>query len=145
MPSQIGRLTRFHTLLLGGNQLVKLPSSIGQLVGSQKLSLSGSGLQELPPDIGSLTSLTYLNLSQTLIKELPVDMCHLTQLKELNLYENYYLEEIPEAVFEREPAEMIRYILAWQQSKRSKTVVEKSKALSPEPEQVKSRELAIVA
>ena len=96
------------------------------------------------PEVGYLTGLKYLNLSRTLIKELPVEMCNLTMLEQLDLYDNYYFEEIPETVFEREPAEMIRDILAWQHAKRSKTMPAKVK-LTNEPEQVKSPALAIAA
>ena len=115
LPSEIARLTKLHTLLIGGNQLQELPSSIGQLSGLQRLSLSGNCLQELPPEIGSLTGLKYLNLSRTQIKELPRQMTNLTMLEELDLNDNIYFEGIPKRVFKREPAEMIRFILAWQE------------------------------
>ncbi len=98
LPSEIGKLTKLKTLILGkwdkkkvkliGNNLTSLPPKIVQLSSLQTLSLKYNKLSNLPLEIGQLSSLKTLDLSDNQLSSLPSEIGQLSSLQTLSLRNN---------------------------------------------------------
>jgi len=117
---------------LSYNQLCILPSEIGKLKNLALLDLRSNQLSSLPPEVGKLQNLTELNLGFNQLSSLPREIKHLQNLasnqqkynwnKGLLLQGNKF--DFPEEVYQKEPQELIEYILNWQEEKNKKPIHE---------------------
>jgi len=128
LPDSIGQLQYLKILNLAGNKLSNIPPSIGQLNNLQVLNVSGNLLNSLPSEISLLRQLQRLNLSDNMLSNIPLQIASLNKLINtpdqpgLNLNKNRF--NVPDEIFQREPAEIIQYLTDLQLSKNTKPLLE---------------------
>ncbi len=128
LPDTIGQLQFLRVLNLGRNTLTTLPSSMGQLLLLQELSIPGNWLTSLPAEIGQLRELRHLNLASNRLSNIPLQIASLVRLTNttdhpgLDLHDNRF--NVPDEIFQREPAEIIQYLTDLQLSKNTKPLHE---------------------
>ena len=133
VPPEIGKLQNLIKLNLSGNQLKDVPPEMGRLQNLIKLNLSGNQLKDLPPEIAKLQNIAELDLAKNQLKRLPKDIQNLKKFttnnpdklwkpRGLQLQGNNF--DLPEVVYNKEPQELIQYILNWQQGKNKKPIHE---------------------
>ena len=132
LPPEIGKLQNLTELSLRSNQLSSLPPEIGKLQNLTSLYLHKNQLSSLPPEIGKLQNLTKLHLHQNQLNSLPKTIQNLKSLnsnqdedddkKGLALRGNKF--DFPEEVYQKEPQDLIQYILNWQEEKNKKPIHE---------------------
>ena len=120
LPAEIDQLTNLKSLYLSNNQLTDLPAEIGYLINLNSLDLSLNELTSLPAEITQLTNLISLNLEGNELTALPANMARLSKLTSLDLEGNQLF--IPPEILERkdEPAVIINYYLAAQESPKKR-------------------------
>ena len=124
IPEEIGQLTSLKTLVLGENPLREIPKEVLVMNQLEELALHKLNLNSLPIEVTQMVNLRELHLQGNKLSRLPKEIARLTELttnqvgrewnKGLRLEGNLF--DVPEEVFEREPAEIIQYILDWQES-----------------------------
>jgi len=132
LPPEIAKLQNLTSLYLSSNQLSSLPPEIGKLQNLTSLYLDHNQLNNLPHEIGKLQSLKELHLHHNQLNSLPETVQNLKNLgsnqdedddeKGLALRGNKF--DFPEEIYEKEPQELIQYILNWQEEKNKKPIHE---------------------
>ena len=132
LPPEIAKLQKLTKLSLHKNQLSNLPPEIGKLQNLTTLYLDHNQLNNLPHEIGKLQSLKALHLHHNQLNSLPETVQNLKNLysnqdedddkKGLALRGNKF--DFPEEVYQKEPQDLIQYILNWQKEKNKKPIHE---------------------
>ena len=100
IPESISNLTKLKSLNLYGNTIESVPESLSNLTNLTDLDLSHNRIESVPKSLSNLTNLTNLDLSFNEIKSVTKSLSNLTNLTNLDLSNNYYLNNIPEVLFE---------------------------------------------
>ncbi len=124
LPAGLFSLEKLQVLDASNNQLQSLPSELGKLNDLYELHLNGNELKEIADSIGELHQLQKLDLRDNMLVRLPETLSSLKKLSSnndphlhnrgLNLGGNKL--NIPEEVLEREPDDLIQYIVDLQSS-----------------------------
>lgn len=132
LPCEIGFLTDLTLLDLRHNCLISLPNEAKLLTQLKHLYLGGNQLGGLTTIVGHWKQLEILDLSDNQLLALPKEMAYLRQLqtnqqvddweKGLRLEGNRF--KVPEEIWQREPADIIQYILDLQASENRKPLHE---------------------
>ncbi len=133
LPTSIGNLSELEILNVDNNHLHSLQSSVGRLHKLERLMIANNQIHNLPKDIGNLSNLKKLDVSYNLLGNLPPEVSKLHKLSNRKLSKNHVdrgIElrgnhfNIPEEVLNREPSEVIQYILDLQASAKNKPLHE---------------------
>lgn len=131
LQPHIANLTKLEKLDLSKNKLMYLPNEICKLNNLVEISLAENILEELPKDIGNLTSLKILDLESNKLSRLPVSMNNLnlaadseSRIWEPGLNLNKNLIKLPEEMKNKNPQDIIRFILDIQESRLKKKILE---------------------
>jgi len=131
IPNNIGLLENLVELRLGKNKIKEIPNSIGCLNKLKYLLLEDNNIEKIPSSIGGLSNLESINLSNNNIQYFPSELSMLKKL--INSDKIFYRHgfditgnpiNLPEELYDKDPEELIRYILDVQQSTEKKPLHE---------------------
>lgn len=122
LPDSIFEIKSLKLLCLGGNMLRTINPNIIQLYNLEALHIAHNRFTEFPKEILSLINLRSLDISENAISFLPQEIRHLKRLQRFDIERNKF--KIPKEILERNPKELIQYILDYQESRNRRALLE---------------------
>lgn len=105
-----------------------IPNNIGDMKNLEQLYLPDAAITTLPESVGNLKKLRILYLGRSNISELPLTLKKLENLKRIDLEETPISDGIPPEILNQTPAQIIDYILRYQEDKH-KVIINESKMI----------------
>ncbi|WP_407312504.1 COR domain-containing protein [Desulfosporosinus sp. SB140] len=124
-PEEVCQLKNLSKLAIN-NSFSYIPEDIGKLQELEKLYLPDSAITTLPENIGDLKKLKVLYLGRSNIVKIPASLGTLRNLEKLDLEKSPITESIPPEIFNQTPAQVIDYILRYQ-NEEDKVILHESK------------------